>query len=114
MLRMTPGIKKISVLKDQETTKLLESWMPAEAFKNINIPALIEIEFMEISNVNRLATRINNIAPGSLLDDHNELEDQIICSDKYSRKCWVDNFQFGDNSISCIGYFCGRYESCCK
>jgi cell division transport system permease protein len=72
MLRMTPGIKKITVLKDQETTRLLESWMPAEAFKNIDIPALIEIEFMEISDVSRLATRINNIAPGSLLDDHND------------------------------------------
>jgi cell division transport system permease protein len=72
MLRMTPGIKKITVLKDQETTRLLESWMPAEAFKNIDIPALIEIEFMEISDVSRLATQINNIAPGSLLDDHND------------------------------------------
>jgi cell division transport system permease protein len=71
ILRMTPGIKKISVLKDQETVKLLESWMPAEALKNINIPTLIEVEFIGISNVNRLTTRINNIAPGSLLDNHN-------------------------------------------
>ena len=71
MLRMTPGIKKITVLEDQETARLIESWIPAEAFKNINIPALIEIEFIGNSNINRLATRINNVAPGSLLDDHN-------------------------------------------
>ena len=71
MLRMTPGIKKITVLEDQETARLIESWIPAEAFKNINIPALIEIEFIENSNINRLATRINSVAPGSLLDDHN-------------------------------------------
>jgi cell division transport system permease protein len=77
MLRMTPGIKKISVLKDQETTKLLESWMPAEALKNINIPALIEIEFIAISNFKRLATRINKIAPGSLIDDHNSWKGKL-------------------------------------
>lgn len=72
-LTATPGITKAATLDSDATRALVEPWLgTAGAGLDLPLPAVIDVETAAgtVFDVNLLAGRLVNIAPGVIVDDH--------------------------------------------
>lgn len=69
----TPGVRQAEVLEQAEIERLLEPWLGAAAgLSDLPVPALISVTFEADAppNLDRLARRIAEVAPGAVVDTH--------------------------------------------
>lgn len=72
LLRVTPGIASVDPMPPAESAALLAPWLGAELAGTLPLPLLIDLRLERGQEVDiaSLATRIDNAAPGSTIDDH--------------------------------------------
>lgn len=72
LLRVTPGIASVEPMPPSESAALLAPWLGAELAGTLPLPLLIDLRLERGQEVDiaSLATRIDNAAPGSTIDDH--------------------------------------------
>ncbi|MDF1793779.1 MAG: hypothetical protein P1U88_17840 [Thalassobaculaceae bacterium] len=72
LLGVTPGIASVQPISPKQSAALLAPWLGAELADALPLPLLIDLRLERGQTVDlaSLATRIDNAAPGSTLDDH--------------------------------------------
>ncbi|MFX4219582.1 MAG: cell division protein FtsX [Thalassobaculum sp.] len=72
LLRVTPGIASVEPMPPAESAALLAPWLGAELAGTLPLPLLVDLRLERGQEVDiaSLATRIDNAAPGSTIDDH--------------------------------------------
>jgi len=73
VLRSTPGIARAAPLSQDEQLKLIKPWLGGEGLiAGLPLPQLIDAELSpgEALDLKTLATRLKQVAPDSVLDDH--------------------------------------------
>ena len=69
-LAATPGIRATHILDDAELQTLLRPWLGTTANSAIPLPAVIEIQLTSDHDIAHLATQLDTVAPGTLVEAH--------------------------------------------
>ncbi|NQW09384.1 MAG: hypothetical protein HQ481_05815 [Alphaproteobacteria bacterium] len=72
LLRVTPGVQQARPVPEKTVARLLEPWLGAELAGALPMPTLIDLRLSADQPVDltRLAERLENAAPGTMIDDH--------------------------------------------
>ena len=65
-----PGIRATHILDDAELQTLLRPWLGTTANSAIPLPAVIEIQLTSDHDIAHLATQLDTVAPGTLVEAH--------------------------------------------
>jgi len=72
LLRVTPGVLSANPVPREEAAALVAPWLGADLVDRLPMPTLIDIRTDRSQPIDlaSLATRLENAAPGTVLDDH--------------------------------------------
>ncbi len=72
LLGVTPGIASVEPMPPTQSAALLAPWLGAELAETLPLPLLVDLRLDRGQEVDlaSLATRLDNAAPGTTLDDH--------------------------------------------
>lgn len=72
LLGVTPGIASVEPMPPKQSAALLAPWLGAELAETLPLPLLVDLRLDRGQEVDlaSLATRLDNAAPGTTLDDH--------------------------------------------
>lgn len=79
ILDETPGVLEYRVIDSKTAAKLLEPWLGKGNAASLNVPALIELKLSAQGRnaINSLARKLEQAAPGIVLDDHGGWNDRL-------------------------------------
>ena len=72
VLRVTPGIRDVDLIKQDNGRTLLEPWLGKDLTADLELPTLIDLKFLAsgINDLAALRARLNQAAPGTVAEDH--------------------------------------------
>ena len=73
ILRVTPGIASAVPVSDDAAAAMLEPWLGRAAIADLPLPRLVGVRLIPGSGLDpeALETRLRQVAPGTVVDDHN-------------------------------------------
>jgi len=74
VLRVTPGIRDVDLIKQDGSRALLEPWLGKDLTDGLDLPALIDVHFLAAGagDLASLRLRLEQAAPGTTASDHGE------------------------------------------
>lgn len=74
LLRVTPGVRTATPLGDEEAAALVRPWLGDEMLQSLPLPILVDVRLdpAQPLDLAALRTRLENAAPGTVLDDHDK------------------------------------------